>query len=101
MMEIDMKTTTGIYENRCYVRSEKAMTLEEYVKFGRLNPGQYIYLCEVKADDDGREVHTNIESFWVGDCTPYHKPSKNDGGFGWNYSDPMMKKIVLEVHIYK
>lgn len=96
-----MTTTTNIYKNGDFVRREKALTLEEYVKIGRLVPGQYLSLGEVKTDRDGREYHTNSEGFWVGDCTPYHQPSNSDGEIGWDYDAPIMKKIVLEVHIYK
>lgn len=101
MMEINMTTTTNIYKNQKFIRREKALTLEEYVKMGRLEPGQYIHLAEVKADSDGRECHTNSEGFWVGDCTPYHQPSDSDGEIGWDYNVPTMKKIVLEIHTYK
>ena len=67
-------TTTNIYHDGEHIRQEKALTLEEYVKYGRLNPGQYILVGEIKYHRDC-ECHTNTEGFWVGDCTPYHQPS--------------------------
>lgn len=35
------------------------------------------------------------ETFVVGDCTPYHEPSTNDGGFGW--SNKYQNCVVVKV----
>lgn len=89
--------TTDIYCNEKLVRREKLLSLKEFVSYVRLEPGQRILIGDVS--DSG--VSSNTESFWIGDATPYHKPSTNDGEIGWLYSDPMMSKMVLEVHTFR
>ena len=51
------------------------MKFSDFILQDMLTPGMKITI----KDNNGR-----IHSFWVGDCTPYHEPSDNDGGFGWD-----------------
>jgi len=90
---------TEIYKNEKHVRSEKLMTLREYVSLGRLSPGQCLSLGEVGTDEDNRSYSTNSEELWVGHCTPALGPSANDD-FWWPNDLPIMKKFVLEVNTY-
>ena len=58
----------------------------------KLNPGTFIQLKST----DGNETRY---SFWVGDCTPFHEPSDNDGGFGWDdwvddYGDWIVERVI-------
>lgn len=89
------ENTTNSYVNGELLCREKLCTLKEYVQMERVKPGRKLLLGDVK---DG--VHSNTETIWIGDATPYHAPSTNDGGFGWDYNAPIMKKFVLEIHTY-
>lgn len=61
-----MKHTTDIYNiNANSIRSEKLCTLLDYVKMGRLKPGQELFIGEIK-EKDGVEVSFNIETIWIG-----------------------------------
>jgi hypothetical protein len=86
---------TSIYNSHrqpcALVSREKQLTLREYFELGRnLVPGMLFYLNH----EDGF-----TESFLVGDCTPFQEPSDNDGGIGWNMSDPRMDMTITEIHI--
>ena len=94
-----MKTTTNIYHKNEFVRAEVLTTLEQYVRMGRLVPGQLILIGDIKVDGK-EETAANTSSFWVGDCTKFHEISNSDGGFGWNENAPSMSKYVVEVHTY-
>ena len=94
------KVNTNTYNNKHeHVRTEKLLTLAEFIQFGRLKPGQKIMIGEVGREKTGlkREFSTNTETFWVGHATEYHSPSDNDGGFGWNFESDICKKYVIEV----
>lgn len=78
-------------------RQEKLVTLKEFVQMGRLVVGQCLYIGDV----DEKGLSSNTENIWIGDATPYHEPSTSDGGFGWNYDNPTMKKYVIEVHEHR
>lgn len=94
-----METTTNTYKNNKFIQSEKCCTLGEFVKMGRLKPGQNLFIGFVETRL-GKECHYNTESIWIGDATVYHEPSANDGGFGWNFNNPVMNKFVLEINLY-
>jgi len=93
-------STTNIYHKERLIRQEKLCNLREFIQMGRLKPGQCIFIGDVIAKKNG-EIHTNTETIWIGDATPYHKPSTNDGGFGWDFEDFIMDKFVLEVYEYR
>jgi hypothetical protein len=40
---------------------------------------------------------TDGSGFLVGDATPYHEPSKNDGGFGWYWDGALCRKPLSSV----
>lgn len=61
-------------------------------------PGTLIFLYNADLPSDG---HTEYESFYVGECTPFHEPSNNDGGFGWDDNHPRYSKFVGEVYLPK
>lgn len=96
-------TTTNIYNKKGeLVRSEGLVTLRKWVMMGRLKSGQKLLIGNIEEHggrDEG-ELHTHTLSFWVGDCTPHIQRTTNDGGIGWDYNDPQMKKFVLEVYDY-
>lgn len=52
------------------------MKFSDFIDDGKISAGMKITI----ENDSG-----TTRSFWVGDCTPYHEPSDNDGGFGWDY----------------
>ena len=79
------------------IRQEKLVTLKEYVEMGRLEPGQLVYVCEV---DFEKNTHTNSETLIVGNCMPSIQPTTSDCGVGWDLAAPIMKKYVLEVHLF-
>lgn len=89
--------TTNTYKNGLLINSEKRCTLKEFCKIGRFKAGQNILIGEVGKDG----TTFNTESFWIGDATPFHGPSTNDGGIGWNWNVPIMNKFVLEIHTYE
>ncbi len=58
----------------------------------KFTPGNFIQLKST----DGNEPRY---SFWVGDCTPFHEPSDNDGGFRWDdffdeYGDRVVERVI-------
>ena len=95
-VEVSSFNTTIFSRNKA--RHEKLCTLLEYLKMGRLEPGQKILIAEVKKDVNGREHSSHTETLYVGNCTPYIQPSTSDGGEGWDWKHPRMSKFVLEVH---
>ena len=98
-----MNINTNTYKNGVYVRTEKLLTLGEYVKFGRLKVGQCLLIGEAITRGIGIKQEwftTNTKSIWIGDATPYHTISKSDGGFGWDYNSDICQKYVLEIHEY-
>jgi hypothetical protein len=92
---------TDFYHDNDLVRQETACTLVEFVKNGRLKPGQFVKVADITVDDNGEEHFENVEKFWVGDCTPYHRVSVNDGGFGWLWTAEGMDRLVFEVFTFE
>jgi hypothetical protein len=98
-----MSINTNTYKNGVYVRTEKLLTLGEYVKFGRLKAGQCLHIGEVKTRGTGLNqdwITINTKSIWIGDATPYHTVSNSDGGFGWNYDSVICQNYVVEIREY-
>ena len=88
------KATTNFYDHKGnYKRSMPLMTLLQWVETGNLNPGQCLLIGDMKGD-----YTSHRETIWIGHATPYIQPTENDGGIGWDYDDPMMKKYLLEVY---
>ena len=83
------------------VRSEKALTLKEYILMKReLTPGMHFSLVNKNFNTDGKpETYTGYESFYIGNATPYHEPNSNDGGFGWDLDHERMEKYISEIHL--
>ena len=81
-----MSSGTDFYHNGELKGTTPAMTLAKFMKTGRMEPGQYIKVV-------------GAAPFWVGDCTPFHEPSENDGGFGWGnkYNTDL---LISEVHSF-
>lgn len=71
------------------------MTLREYVELGRLKVGHLLILHNLK---DGN-FNCSYRIF-IGDATPYIMPTDNDGGIGWDLSDPQMKDQIVEIYEY-
>jgi len=83
---------TNIYgfTSEKFVRSEKQLTLREWFGLGKeLLPGMRFSL----------KGESSNETFYLGDATPYHQPSDNDGGFGWDMDHPRMSMLISEVHM--
>lgn len=73
------------------LREEKGCTLQEFIEMGRLEPGQVLHLV------DHVKGHTNPETLFVGNCTPFHQPIENDCGIGW--TDPnLLAKSIIEIY---
>ena len=87
--------TAKIFDRDVLIRTIDSVSLAEYMHIYKLEPGQQIFLTKF---EDGEYVPSR--DFWVGDATPYHEPSTNDGGFGWSYESDICKEYVSEVHIY-
>ena len=87
---------TAFFSSDGYLlRNEKAITLREYFDLGKENEsGTLIYLTDIFSTNKEGD-----ESFYIGDCTQYHEPSENDGGFGWDYDHPRFNKIVSQVYL--
>ena len=85
--------TTNIYRKDTLIRMEKRCTLKEFIQMGRLVPGILILIGE---ENDNTIQKT--ERIIIGHATPYIEPSSTDGGIGWNYTEPRMNKVVVEVH---
>lgn len=69
-----------------------SQTFADFLDNKALTPGTFIRLKST----DGNE---NQYSFWIGDCTEYHEPSANDGGFGWGdfldeYGDWIVELVI-------
>ena len=92
-MKIDgIEANTKIYENGKLTREEELITLGNWVKFGRLKPGQKLTLWFRNEKDLWK-----TKDIFVGDCTPYCRPTTNDGGLGWDWEDD---RYIIEVRIY-
>lgn len=89
-----MRCTT-IYEKNNN-RREKLCSMREYVEMGRLSPGQKLLIGEVGSEGESY----NTETIWVGNATPFHRPSTSDAEIGWPYDDELMKLYVLEVEVF-
>ena len=96
-----MAITTNTYKNNQFIQSEKLCTLREFRAMSRFRAGQRILIGDV-IKKDKEEFSTNTESFWIGEATPHHEPSANDGGFGWDSWDRngLLDKFVLDIYIY-
>jgi len=90
-------TVTYPSNSKSTPRQEKLITLKEFIEMRRLAVGQYLYIGDI--DEQG--ASSNTEGIWIGDATLFHEPSTNDGGIGWNYDHPIMKKYVIEVHEHR
>lgn len=96
-MKIDgTEMTTKIYENNKLVREEELITLGNWVKYGRLCPGQKLTLWWKNKED-----LWTTKFIYVGDCTPYCQPTTDDGGIGWDWEGAICKKYVIEVRTYE
>ena len=83
------------------IRSEKPLTLKEYILMEReVTPGMHFSLVNIDFNtDDNPKTYTGYETFYIGNATPYHEPSINDGGFGWNLDHERMGKYISEIHM--
>ena len=88
--------TTNFYHRNKLVRQEKILTLAEFLSLGRVEPGQRLLVGDVT--QDGRTC--NVHTIWIGHATPYHAPSDNDGGMGWDHSKGLCLSFVIEVHTF-
>lgn len=97
-----MNFTTDIRDAKDeWIRSEKPITLKEYIELNReFKPGMHFTLVERNFNTEGKpETHNGWESFYVGNCTPYLNPTTNDGGIGWDMNHPRMAKYISEIHM--
>jgi hypothetical protein len=95
------KTTTSIYHKDEFVRSEGLVKFSDWIKNGRVEVGQSISLSDVDFDEGSMINHEKLlYTIVVGNCTPYHQPTDNDAGIGWDFDDPMMEKYVTEVNTF-
>lgn len=85
--------TTTIYEQGNVLhRLDSLLTLREYFEQSlEFRPG----MCFELVDENG----VPYETFYVGDCTPYHCPTTLDGGVGWDWDEKRFRMFVLAVHM--
>lgn len=69
---------------------DETLSLREYMETDGIFPGQKIILQD--SDGDSFQI-------WIGDATPYHEPSDNDGGFGWETKELLDCKIT-SIYLY-
>lgn len=75
----------------CQLQTEDdSITLREFIETDGLFPGIKIIL---------EDCEGNPFQIWIGDATPYHEPSDNDGGFGWETEELLNCKIT-SIHNY-
>jgi hypothetical protein len=106
----EIKTTT--FHKGKKVSTRKCRTLGELLsddpEDASLDPnftltaGQLLVLGIVrKCEVSGKEFVTDKEEIWIGDTTPYIRPTTNDGGIGWSWNDGPCTKHVLEIHTFR
>lgn len=88
---------TVFFSHDLFDHSEKLMTLGEFVALGRLVPGQHILVGDI----DERDRSCNTQSIWIGNATPFIEPCELDAGIGWDESNPLMQKFVIEVNTFE
>lgn len=87
--------STTFYRDNTLEHREKLITLREFIELGKLRVGQQLYLVRV---DSRQEEITDPIFICIGDATPFHQPSDNDAGVGWDNNFEHMNKFVIEVH---
>lgn len=87
-----IEVNTKIYVNNVKMREEELITLENWVKFNRIEPGQKLKLWWKEKE------YWKTEIIWVGNCTPYIQPTENDGVIDWNFNSDICKRYIIEVH---
>ena len=68
--------------------TELDCTLGDVIKLQGLKPGMLIHCA-------------NDITILVGDCSPNIRPTNNDGGIGWDYSEDYCQLKVKRIDLYK
>ena len=68
---------------RCVSSERSILTMAYFIQHNLVTPGKLF-------------VFADGSSILIGDASPYHKESENDGGIGWNL-DEERKRIVVRV----
>jgi len=75
----------GLHYHLRYDFTDSKMMLGDYIKLGHLNKGDVIFITN----------GGSTETLFVGNCTENVRPTRSDGGNGWNVDEANNWQVLV------